>query len=60
MENRETASGGRTGLRKWKQDSWTWTTVWGLIGRGGIRELNDNRKKVNKIKSKQKHDHHSF
>ena len=35
-------------LRKKEKDSWTWTTVWWLLGGGGIKGLNGNGKKYNK------------
>ena len=39
-------------MREWrdqakrKKDSWTWTTVWGLLGGGDIRGLSDNGKNI--------------
>ena len=41
--------GWRDGAKR-EKDSWTWTTVWGLLLEGSIRGLNDNGKNTRKIK----------
>ena len=56
MESRMTASGGGVeGVEGWskkEKDSWTWTTMWSLLGGGDIRRLNGNGKNTTKIKCK--------
>ena len=54
LANRGQGGKGVQGLSKRKKDSWTWTTVWGLLGEGRLRGL--NRKNTMKVKFLKKKD----